>query len=191
MKDKIIKIAQQQMKEGGYENLSFAKIAEDLSTTRANLHHHFKNKEGLALQATENFIDETSDNLMNLMNKNKGNFAGFLNDLEDFFFKDVQVNGCRGSCVCGQLVREPDIPDSILKLAHNHYDSLKNLFEAMIIESQENGTIVKSITATELSYLSMSMLMGLSQLAMVHGDDPKYINEIKGTMTTFIGAYKG
>ena len=39
MKDEILKLAQQQMKEGGYENLNFAKIAEDLSTTRANLHH--------------------------------------------------------------------------------------------------------------------------------------------------------
>jgi TetR/AcrR family transcriptional repressor of nem operon len=190
MKDEIIKLAQQQMKEGGYENLSFAKIAEDLSTTRANLHHHFKNKEGLALQATQHYIDETSQNMMNLINKNNGNFAGFLNDLEDFFIKDVQVNGRRGSCVCGQLVREPDIPDSILKLAHSHYDTLKSSFEAMIKESQDNGSIAKSITATELSYLSMSMLMGLSQLAMVHGDDPKYINEIKGTMTKFISAYK-
>ena len=60
----------------------------------------------------------------------------------------------------------------------------------MIKESQKNGLIVKSITATELSYLSLSMLMGLSQLAMIHGDDPKYINEIKGTMTKFISAYK-
>ena len=178
------------MKEGGYENLSFAKIAEDLSTTRANLHHHFKNKEGLALQTTQHYIDESSQNLMNLTNKNKGNFSGFLNDLEDFFIQDVQVNGCRGSCVCSQLVREPDIPDSIMKLAHNHFDTLKNLFEGMIKESQKNGLIVKSITATELSYLSLSMLMGLSQLAMIHGDDPKYINEIKGTMTKFISAYK-
>ncbi len=190
MKDKILKLAQQQMKDGGYENLSFAKIAEDLSTTRANLHHHFKNKEGLALQATQHYIDETRDNLMTLMNNNKGNFAGFLNDLEDFFIKDMQVNGCRGSCVCSQLVREPDIPDSILKLAHNHFDTLKRSFEVMIKESQEHGLIVKSISATELSYLSMSMLMGFSQLAMIHGDDPKYINEIKGTMTKFISAYK-
>ena len=161
------------MKEGGYENLNFAKIADDLSTTRANLHHHFKNKEGLALQATQNYIDDMSQNMMNLINKNKGNFAGFLNDLEDFFIKDVKLNGRCGSCVCGQLVREPDIPDSILMLAQNHFDTLKSLFEGMIRESQENGLIVKSITATELSYLAMSMLMGLSQLAMVHGDDPQ------------------
>ena len=190
MKDEILKLAQQQMKEGGYENLNFAKIAEDLSTTRANLHHHFKNKEGLALQATQHYIDETSQNMMNLINKNKGNFAGFLNDLEDFFIKDVQVNGCRGSCVCSQLVREPDIPDSIMKLAHNHFNTLKNLFEGMIKESQKNGLIVKSITATELSYLSLSMLMGMSQLAMVHSDDPQYTNEIKGTMAKFISVYK-
>ena len=190
MKDKILKLAQQQMKEGGYENLSFAKIAEDLSTTRANLHHHFKNKEGLALQATQHYIDETSQNLMYLINKNKGNFAGLLNDLEDFFIKDMKVNGRCGSCVCGQLVREPDIPNSILKLAQNHFDTLKSSFKVMIKESQENGSIVKSITATELSYMAMSMLMGWSQLAMIHGDDPKYINEIKGTMTKFISAYK-
>ena len=190
MKDKILELAQQQMKEGGYENLNFAKIAEDLCTTRANLHHHFKNKEGLALQTTQHYIDESSQNLMNLSNKNKGNFAGFLNDLEDFFMMDVQVNGCKGSCVCSQLVREPDIPDSIMELAHNHFDTLKNLFEGMINESQENGLIVKSITATELSYLSLSMMMGLSQLAMIHGDDPQCINEIKGTMTKFISVYK-
>ena len=178
------------MKEGGYENLNFAKIAEDLSTTRANLHHHFKNKEGLALQATQHYVDETSENMMNLINKNKGNFAGFLNDLEDVFIKDKQVDGCRGSCVCSQLVREPDIPDSIMKLAHNHFDTLKKLFEGMIKESQKHGLIVKSITATELSYLSLSMLMGMSQLAMVNADDPQYTNEIKGTMAKFISPYK-
>jgi hypothetical protein len=41
MKKKIVDLAIGQMKAGGYENLSFAQIASELSTNRANVHHHY------------------------------------------------------------------------------------------------------------------------------------------------------
>ncbi|MFQ5560881.1 MAG: TetR/AcrR family transcriptional regulator [Nitrospinota bacterium] len=190
MKDKILKLAQQQMKAGGYENLSFAKIADDLSTTRANVHHHFRNKEGLALQATQKYIDETSQNMLSLFEKNKGNFVGFLCDMEGFFLNQVKESGRQGSCVCGQLVREPNTPDSILKLAQSHFDTFKIFLETMIKESQENGLINKTIAPPVLSTLTMSIILGLNQLAMVHGDNPEFLTEIKGTLTKFVSAYK-
>ena len=53
VRDEIINLAVDQLKAGGYKALNFAVIAEQLDTTRANLHHHFKNKEGLGIEATK------------------------------------------------------------------------------------------------------------------------------------------
>ena len=50
MRAEILKIAEDQMKAGGYEQLNFAVIANDLKTTRANLHYHFKNRDGFFQQ---------------------------------------------------------------------------------------------------------------------------------------------
>lgn len=190
MKDKILKIAQEQMKSGGYENLNFSKIAEDLSTTRANLHHHFKNKEGLAFQATQKYIEESSQKLMGLFTANKGDFPSFISDVESFFFEEAKSNGRCGGCVCSQLIREPNIPSEILKLAQSHFDNIKIGLEIMIKESQENGLIKKSISPEELAYLTMSTLFGMGHLAMVHGDDPKFLKKIKGTLVRLVNAYK-
>ena len=76
MRESILKIAEEQMMAGGYGTLSFGEIAKELSTTRANLHYHFKNKETLAVEVTTKFIKDQESNLFNLATHFKDDFGG-------------------------------------------------------------------------------------------------------------------
>src|SRR5262249_7183003 len=45
----------------GYLGVSFGDIATALSTTRANIHYHFGNKQKLAQEVLEDYVRETSE----------------------------------------------------------------------------------------------------------------------------------
>ncbi len=87
MKDQILNIAVKQMKDGGYHNLNFANIASELKTTRANLHHHFKNKEGLALAATESYIQEHTAIVDEIIRTNEGDIKAILEKYENYYIE--------------------------------------------------------------------------------------------------------
>ncbi len=190
MKGKILKLAQEQMKKGGYSNLSFTDIADELSTTRANLHHHFKNKEGLAVAATGDYIEKSEQVMSELFENYRGDFAGFIKELDALIYEDVLLKGRDGSCICEQLVREPKIPGNLLDLAKTRFEGIRTSMEKNIQESQENGKIKRSIAASDLSYLTMSLMFGLSQFAMINDGNPEFLKDIKGSLIKFVKPYE-
>lgn len=59
MRDQIKRIAEELLIQHGYRGFNFRNIAEELGTTRANLHYHFGNKDGLVLEVLEEYASRT------------------------------------------------------------------------------------------------------------------------------------
>jgi AcrR family transcriptional regulator len=74
-RDKILDTASRLIRAGGYEALNFGTIAEELGITRANIHHHFKNKENLALQAVNRYSAGLEERFAGFKEKHPGNFS--------------------------------------------------------------------------------------------------------------------
>lgn len=57
MRDRIKRVAEELLVKHGYPGLNFRLIAEVLKTTRANLHYHFGNKEGLVEEVLDDYAN--------------------------------------------------------------------------------------------------------------------------------------
>lgn len=61
MRQRIKVVAEELLVKHGYRGLSFGQISEILGTTRANLHYHFGNKDGLVEDVLETYANRTLD----------------------------------------------------------------------------------------------------------------------------------
>ena len=63
-RDRILKEAIAELSERGYDSLSLESLAKQSGVTRGAVYHHFKNKEGLFLQAFEKVSQEMGEIIM-------------------------------------------------------------------------------------------------------------------------------
>lgn len=61
MRERIKSLAAMLLIKHGYRGVSFGHIAEGLSTTRANIHYHFGNKNALVEEVTDEYVTATLD----------------------------------------------------------------------------------------------------------------------------------
>ena len=60
MRAKIKSLALDLLVQNGYRGMSFGDLAEEIGTTRANIHHHFGNKQNLVEEVVVDYIRETN-----------------------------------------------------------------------------------------------------------------------------------
>lgn len=190
MKEAILKEAQTQLKAGGYKNLSFTQISVDLSTSRANMHHHFKNKEGLALEATKEFIDEHEKLIKDLAAQHKGNYPAFITNLEKLFFSILDEAGNGGHCICSQLIREHEIPQSLKRLSQDHFKKQIDFFKEEITHSKKLGTLKSHVKPQKLATQTHAIILGLALMAQTSDDLEQFKKDTKGTLVNWIGGFK-
>lgn len=63
MRELIKELALDLLIQHGYRGVSFGDLAQALKTTRANIHYHFGNKEGLVEEVLEDYVRITSEQL--------------------------------------------------------------------------------------------------------------------------------
>ena len=186
MRDLILKEAVKQLKIGGYENLSFTTISGILDTSRANLHHHFSNKEGLALAATQLYINNNMARLNEISLRHTCDFLGFVVEIEHLFIELIRASGGKGLCVCSQLVREQGLPESLVTLSKDHFNNLISLFESQVKEAQHDGVIKSIIPPRKLAVQLWTIILGILQMSLTASDVEPYLNDMKGILTNSV-----
>ncbi len=190
MREEILDMAQAQLTEGGYDNLNFGKIAAALNTTRANVHYHFKNKESLALAATEKFAIQHREEIVAILKKNPGDMVSAAQDLEAHLMHELDSDEQTGGCVCSQIVRDANVPESIMQLSQSHFQELAQIMTKAFEESQDTGVITKKLPAELLAFMFGSMIMGLGQMAKINDGNPDFRDKVAGVLTAWIQCYK-
>lgn len=161
MKDAILKRAEQQLLGGGYDKLNFAKIAEDLNTTRANLHYHFKNKESLAIEAIRQYAIRNSDAFNALREAFRDNFFGFIEAIDQSFWQTDQEVDSSGAFACVMLVTDPELPTPIVKLSQEFYTKIRQVLVEVIQEAIDNGEIRANSDAVREAARVHVIMMGI------------------------------
>lgn len=187
MRNRILEIAEEQMKAGGYGLLNFALISQALSTTRANLHYHFKNKETLAIEVTKRFVEEQHKDVQNLSAQYAGDFPKFISALEEFLWSHHECNGRVGACVCAQIIRQPEVPESLLSLAKAHFENFRFILADQVNAAIKSGTLRSDVDAKQVTLEAGCMLMGAAQMALI--TESKDHSEINGVVANWVKRY--
>ena len=186
MKEQILDIAIQQMKSGGYKNLNFANIAAELNTSRANLHHHFKNKEGLAIAATETYIQKQKEIMDDIFLSNDGDIIKLLEYIENYLIEVVSESESCNACICSQLIHESEAPGKLRQLALNRFKEEEKDVESQVKISKEAGTLNDSIDVKKRTFSIVAAMHGIGQMALIESDKTKLIKNIKGSLVSIL-----
>jgi TetR/AcrR family transcriptional regulator, transcriptional repressor for nem operon len=187
MRDAILKLAEQQLLGGGYDKLNFATIAKELNTTRANLHYHFKNKESLAIEVTEQYGTRNITELKYLRDTFKGDFFGFFNTMDNSFWSRDNFDEPKD---CIMLATDPDIPVSLVKLVQGFHKKAGQVFTEVIQEAINNGEIRDDIDAQRESVRCQALMMGIMTCGQ-HLSSPKQAQEqMSGLITDWANSLK-
>ena len=190
MREEILRLARNQLESGGYENLSFAAIADSLSTTRANIHYHFKNKEGLATEAAKAHIAEELDLMRSVARKHRDDFVAFISDIEARLVSMIKKKRDSKIDICSQLIRTDGVPPELTTLAQNHFKDIRDICEEVIIASQRAGTMKTAPHAADVAAQGVAMMLGVIQLAIVYNNQGADSSErVNGLLTGWVRSY--
>ncbi len=161
MRDAILEKAEQQLMSGGFDKLNFAKIAKELDTTRANLHYHFKNKESLAIEVTRQYGARYCDQFAVMRESFKGNFVGFFEAVDGFFWEqpDGDDNAKVNACIC--LVSDPELPEVIGNISRGHYQNIQQTIKGVIEDAIDNKEIKADVDAQREAIRAHVIMMGI------------------------------
>ncbi len=166
-RDKILDIASRLIRTGGYEALNFGTIAEELGITRANIHHHFKNKENLALQAVNRYVVGLEERFAAFKEKHPGNFPAAMAAVHDGMWDRLSETNYGGFCVAVQLISDQSwIPEEVSYEATGYYERLLSIITELIEESQEAGTVRKDRPVDNIAREALSIHLGVGLMAM-------------------------
>ncbi len=166
-RDKILDVASRLIRTGGYEALNFGTIADELDITRANIHHHFKNKENLALQAVNRYVAGLEERFAVFKEMRPGNFPAAMSAVHESMWDRLSETNYGGFCVAVQLISDQSwIPEEVSHEATGYYERLLSIFTELIEESQEAGTVRKDRPAEDIAHEALSIHLGVGLMAM-------------------------
>lgn len=186
MKEQIVKIALEQMLSGGYENLNFANIATELGTSRANLHHHFKNKEGLGIAATEQYIFYDKAFKDDIFREYAGDIRRILEALENKLGDFLVTRNVNNSCILSQLIHDGEAPNSIRTMAVTRYHEEIKQFAAQIEKSKIAKKLPPDTNSHILAVRIMSGIFGMIQMNLITENKQEFKQAVKGLLTAYL-----
>ena len=162
----ILDHAARQLRRGGYGELNFSSIAKALDTTRANIHHHFDNKENLARAAIAAYMAETQAKVEAAARACDCDFPKFIALLEDMLWAHFEETGGEGVCVCGPLLVNSDrVPLSLREMSSEFFVRYIERFAQLIRVWQEKQDVVVKYEPEALAKEAVVLLQGFMHMA--------------------------
>lgn len=162
---------------GGYDKLNFATIANELETTRANIHYHFKNKESLAVEVTRRYSERHREEFRALCLSYEQDFAGLFSAIDDGFWIDENV-----LVMCNMLAADPEIPEAILALTKKLYQDIERLIIDAIQHAVDSKQIRADIVVVREAARVHVLIMGIISAAQHMPDFRQAKHQLSGLL---------
>ena len=164
-KEEIFAIAEIQMKNGGYNALSFRKIAEELKITKGNVHHHFHTKEELAIAVANHYTQCYISRISGFWELHSPDYVAFLKAIEEMFWQEVAETHSSKVCVVSQVARQHNVPQRLLDVVRHHYQRFHEILRTYGQISIDVGMVRDGLDAETLAVQTMMLVNGLSASA--------------------------
>ncbi len=161
MKQKILEKAGQQLLAGDFDKLNFSTIADELNTTRANLHYHFKNKENLANEVFSQYEKRTVAHYDALKKKFADDIFGFFKEVGNSIWENPEPNKDNEKAVIIGLISDTNLPEKIEEMSRDLYYHIEKIFTEVIQDGINNNEIRKDIEAKKEAIRAHVIMMGI------------------------------
>lgn len=109
--DKILDLAELQVRAGGYNSFSFREISKEIGIKSASIHYHFPTKADLGVAIATRYTERFSVKLADILAEH-GTALARLTAYIDLFRQSLLCD--QKMCLCGQLASESEVlPDPI------------------------------------------------------------------------------
>lgn len=162
-KSQILRLAEQKVRSGGYDNFSFRELADEIGIKSSSVHYYFRTKADLAAQLAHQYTDVFLASLHDEKEKNPASnaIAHYISAFKTALEKDNQM------CLCGLLGAQSSALPAPVNV------EIKRFFELNIqwlqqIYIEEHSMAEKNAKAKAMQLLAS--LEGMMILAKVLND---------------------
>ncbi len=169
-KHAILDVAERMAREGGYHDVSFRRIADDVGIKSASVFHHFANKEQLGAAMARRYIDrfmETIGDPDDPGTTGEEKLARYIKAFSHALKVDRQM------CLCGMLGAEIDsLPKDVASEARRFFNVNIDWLETAL--TRKGGKAGKKTDIRGKALLVMSALDGAMLISRATGDNSSF-----------------
>ena len=119
--DKIMDIAEAQVRAGGYNSFSFREISQEIGIKSASIHYHFPTKTDLGVAIASRYTSRFAEQLLFISATNPDARARL--NAYTALFRQALVQDQK-MCLCGQLASESDVLPEPIRLETRRFFTL-------------------------------------------------------------------
>jgi TetR/AcrR family transcriptional repressor of nem operon len=173
-KQQLLQVAQNKVREGGYNNFSFRERANDVGIKSASVNYHFPTKADLgtelAKQYTDDFINALGEASVHYQSGQNPVFV-FVNQFRRALHQDKKM------CLCGLLGAEADIlPEEVRNEIMRFFR--KNL--AWLEQAYLCDETISKLEAKQSAIKTISLLEGAMMISIAIQDHSVFDRAVEG-----------
>lgn len=176
-KQELLHVAQNKVREGGYNNFSFRELAKEIGIKSASVHYHFPTKEDLAAQLAKHY----TDNFINALGNPKTLYESGTDPIHFFaslFKRSLQQD--KKMCLCGLLGAESDILPELVRVEIKRFFR-KNL--AWLEQAYSYNDQLSEADIKQQAIQTISLLEGAMMISIVNNDNTIFDSAVAGLCT--------
>lgn len=176
-KQQLLKIAQDKVREGGYNNFSFRELAKDVGIKSASVHYHFPTKADLGAELAKQYTDAFMDALGDpkaIYEAGNDPILTFSTLFKNSLYQDKKM------CLCGLLGAEFEILPELVRSEIKRF-FIKNI--AWLEQAYACNEQLNDLSVTQLAMQTVSLLEGAMMISIVSEDNSLFDKAIAGLIT--------
>ena len=174
------------MRNGGYGNLNFRKIAEQLNISKANIHHHFGNKKGLANEVIREYSSKMLIQFKRLAVECDYGLSKFMTGTEEIFWSScLKADHCF-FCVCDPVARISNAPDKTKIITQEFYKNLFEIINGVVKNSLKKGQLRSALLGKQVTHQLLMLIFGLASIVQMKATVVEAEKILRGTIQSWV-----
>ena len=178
------------MRDGGHKTLNFRVIAEHLNTSKANIHHHFGNKEGLANEVINDYSSKMLGEFKRLAAECDSDLSQFIKEAEDLFWSACLNTGHCVMCLCDQVTRFSEVPNGTKRVAQEFYENLFKIVRGVVKKALKKGDLRPGLKAEQVTHQILMLMNGLPSVVQMKASVFEAEKTLRGTIQSWVKTLK-
>ncbi len=152
--------AMQAFWRGGYERTSVSDLMAATGLEKGSIYKAYRSKEALFLAALDRYLGEGVSRIESIIRSAPSAENALRSILESIAKNCGGEQGATGCLAVNTTIEAVDGPDTIVRRLDRHWAWIRSVFERVIVQGQEEGTIRSDMPATELAEIITRLVIG-------------------------------
>jgi TetR/AcrR family transcriptional regulator, transcriptional repressor for nem operon len=145
----------------GYQGTSIDDLTKELGISRSSLYDTYRGKKALLMNVLKNYSTQATSNLKKIKEQNisgRQKIQTLIAQSIEAFQIDPQKKGCLIVNISTELGNQDG---DVLLFSQKNLETVKSIFQEIILEGQQDGSISANISAEDLAYFLFNTYNGI------------------------------